>query len=521
MSLLVRMLGGMFGRRAAAKRPPAARTAPPAPDTAARFDSWKGLVLDACAAGRVKAAAGALLKDTPVPESPQQALAAVREVARPLLDACDAAGDAHTALDMEHWIYHRFVKKFEQASHYEACLRELEPPLASLGRKARTAPRPPPARRQRLLFQLHNMSYQAAHVELLCDLLSARLLAQPAEAAEIAVIGLAKGGVAPALLDLQRNFGIRLLVEKDDETPAGLMNAVAAQFDSDAFDHAVFVAPPPGLSYACARFGPERVGWLSMKFELGAFAELRHRYSFASGVRAARSVAGTTWLAAPPLMREAPPLQPSPGGPPPAVLAARRCGTVLYTVNREEKIADADYLAAVCSLLERFPQCSFVWTGRTEPASVRAFFERRGLASRQFFAGWVNPDDLLAHGDIFLDTPHLSGTVAARAMLLGQAVVSWSRSQSWINFFSTAMARDAASGANAAMLEAVAVSTARGLPLECDGPAAFEAVAARLVGDEDERRNYGALLRDVAHAYFLDGRSAAEAHFANFRGEPF
>jgi hypothetical protein len=57
---------------------------------------------------------------------------------------------------------------------------------------------------------------------------------------------------------------------------------------------------------------------------------------------------------------------------------------------------------------------------------VTDFFRDQGLSSRVKFLGWVDPRAALPHFDIFLDTPHLSGLVAAKAFLAGMPTVSLS-----------------------------------------------------------------------------------------------
>ncbi len=471
-------------------------------------------------------AEAAILFDEQVrtPDDPQEAQRLLEQAALPVFEACARVGDVATACAFEERTYRRLIRAFEEPAHYEACFSRVDAPLFQLGRAQRDAgacamPAVEAVGPRRLLFFVHTLGYESlAHVQLLADLIEAHVEATPEDGVNIGLVGVASGGPGPRVQRLRDRWNVRVWC-LPPQLPLHEMYGQAANLVySEGFGRLVFNSVPVGLSYASGLLG-ERLAWLSMKFELSCFEHLVHRCSFTSGLRQAREVAGRRWLAAPPLFRERAELQGS--GQPPAVLQqARRFGTVFYTVNREEKIRNPEFLEAVAAILRALPDSSFVWTGKQRHPGIEAFFESRGLGQRQFFAGWVSPDDLLLGADIFLDTPVLSGAVAARAVACGCPVVTWTDARSWVNFFMPAYRRDRRQGAALPFAAALDRLQDVGLPLECEDRSQYAAHAVRLAKSRALRREYGEALKGFALHYFFDRSRSAAGHIANLRGEP-
>lgn len=93
------------------------------------------------------------------------------------------------------------------------------------------------------------------------------------------------------------------------------------------------------------------------------------------------------------------------------------------TLAREEKLTP-EYLEAVARILQAHPEAGFVWTGRKERPDVRRFFRSKGLSNRQWFAGWVDPDEFVNTVDCFLETFPLGGLTTFTAMGHGIPIVS-------------------------------------------------------------------------------------------------
>jgi hypothetical protein len=448
--------------------------------------------------------------------SRERALEAVVNHAVPLLEHCLAARDRKTALNVEALVYDRLIKSFEDPAHYEACLSLIEEPLHRLGLLSRTAL--PPASEttpERLLLLVHNLQSDLAHIILLCDVLEAHLSEHPEDARRLALIGAAKREPSERIRRLTERFGLDIYVVASAKH-AEACEAAAAMVDRGETDRVIVVAPPTGIAYLTGRLHAYQLAWWSMKFELGCFKHLALRCSFSGGYREARLVNGVTWYRAPPLL--AIDLTLTPSSPlPPVLVQARKFSVVFYTVNREEKIRSPLFLSMVSQVLHAMPESCFVWTGRVAPDDITSHFQSQGVADRCFFAGWILPDSLLSLGDIFLDTPALSGTVAARAAVLGEPVVTLVNSQSWVNFFMAAMRQDQSTSGPDAMAAAISRIESSGLSLECESPEAYVDTAIRLARDLDLRKSYSEAVRLYAQKYFLRAKLSASEHLVNLR----
>lgn len=498
--------------------PAATPPAVPADGPEAEFQRLRGSLQALCSAGHCREAAMQFDHLARTPDRPHEAQRSMRELVLPILEACVRLGDAEIACKLEELAYGRLIRAFEEPAHYEACFGPIDATLHQLGRQAAqalTCSRGPAADPSRLLFFVHNLGNdRLAHVQLLADLLEAHLDAQPQDAPRIGIAGCVARELAPRIQRLVDRWSLRVWTLPTSMAPDRVLAHAAALLRTEGYGRLVVVSVPVGISFLTGLI-EEQVAWLSMKFELACFDRLKHRCSFTAGARQHRVIDGRDWWAAPPLF-SAPTELVASGQLPDALRQARRFSTVFYTINREEKIRNPLFLDAVASILQRLPDSSFVWTGRHPQPAIIEHFASRGLADRQFFAGWVVPDDLLTGADIFLDTPVLSGAVAARAVAVGCPVLTWSNSRSWINFFLPTYRRRS----EVAPTPAIQQIEARGLVLECATPAGFVDQALRLAVDPALRADYGAALRAFAAEHFFDRHRSAQAHLANLRGEP-
>lgn len=523
MSLLKRLLSSGLRPRPpapAAVTPPAAPGRPAAPAPAPTPQSLAREIEALRAGGDTRAAAKRFVASmsTP-PATPEAAAWQVEHIGVPLLQACLGNGDSDSACRLEAYVYGHLIKHFEDPAHYERCFAAIDGVLHAIGRRrAGTPPPAAPLPARRLLFFFHNMKDELAHLVLLADVLDAHLAGDPSDAVAIGVVGVTDAEPAPRLRALRDRHGIAL-----HALPPGATETVYDQaldvMRAEGYDRLVVVAAPIGLSYLSGRLGTGALAWWSMKFELGCFEHLDVRCSFVSGYRRERQVNGRTWHEAAPLMAVER-IAPS-GTPQPTVaLARQRHATLFYSINREEKIRNPLFLDMVARVLEAVPDAGFIWTGRNAPPEVDAFFAQRGLGDRHHFAGWVTPDDLVAGADIFLDTPVLSGTVAARAALDGRPVVTLAESHSWMNFFWPAWQAQAAQFQGSELAQAIASIEAAGLHLESPDPEQYVEQAVRLARDPALRREYGHAVGLFARRYYLSSATAAADHLHNLRSDP-
>lgn len=451
-----------------------------------------------------------------------QAQIMFRQIVLPVIDASAAHSNFSIACEAEYLAYTRLVKTFEDPEHYEFCFKLIEESMHDLGFRSRQSIplqidyESAPKSGKRLLFFAHNIGTEFAHLGLLSDLIDSYLTHNPQEASNIGIVG-GSGKVAAASIErLQKKWGLEIFRIRGTDLMYSLYAQACGVLVNQGFDRIVFVSVPFGISFVTGLLGASRVSWLSMKFELNCFQHLQNRCSFLAGRQRSRSVKGRLWHEAPPLMDVLPALSVS-STPPPALKAARRFKTVYYTVNREEKIKNPVFLDAVADILNKVEDSAFLWTGRQRLPQIDAFFSERNLSHRHFFAGWVNPDDLLEGGDVFLDTPVLSGTVAARAAARGKPLVTFAGSHSWLNLFKEAYDQDRENEDVKALRILIDRLVQSEIFIECANISDYVKQAVKLGQNPQLSVEYGRMLSKFAEHYFFNSYDSADAHFVNLR----
>jgi len=353
-----------------------------------------------------------------------------------------------------------------------------------------------------------------AHTKLLTDLIRSYLREYPHRATDIRIAGLAGSAVAPCFRALRDEFDISLTVFPVQAGLYPALQELARQVNDRGDERCIVVAVPLGLSFLSGLLHPERLAWLSIKFEISAFAGLVHRFSFTSGRRASKKISQTRWLSAPPLFALEPVVSDTPSLP--HLERITKYQQVFFTVNREEKIRNPEYLKAVSGILQALPTACFVWTGRKALPEITSWFHEHGVEDRCFFVGWIDPDALLSRGHIFLDTPELSGSIAAKSMACGIPVMSFQGAHSWVNFFHPVLNEELVAVDDTHPLMPVRRIVEHGLLLECASLKEYVEQAAKLARDQYLRQLYAEGMRSFARYYFMRNYVHACMHFENF-----
>jgi hypothetical protein len=328
-------------------------------------------------------------------------------------------------LALESAFYNQVVKVNETSAHYELCYAEFDPigrvygdvltdssQRVSHGNLAR-----------RVCYLLPNIDNDLAHIEFLYHVLKYH---PPKSDLDITVAGYAQDASPCASRFLSRLASEgRISLAKIPDSHTGRIQ-FARFFLDKVFSQLIVFSIPLQLSAWVRALGPELVTWVTTKFELSAFDELRNRVSFSGvpgQVGSAVPVSAKDWLrSSAAISRE-------------SVISydrSRRRGNKLVTINRSEKIRTHEFMTAVSSILISEPSATFAWTGRSRDPIVQRFFEDVGVAPRCKFIGWVDPEVTLGQYDIFLDTFGLSGLVATQAFCSGIPTVFFRNSRTWI-----------------------------------------------------------------------------------------
>ncbi|MFC7461422.1 hypothetical protein [Hydrogenophaga defluvii] len=452
----------------------------------------------------------------PIFESPIEAQEWLKSVVVPYLNECSASGRILEAEHLEQKAYAQAIKVFEDRGHYEASLRILHSALHSIGMRANAAVRSSSVGRDwrpaKLVFFVHNLSADLAHNELLCNVIRAYLTG--GGATSLRLLG---GGRKPAKCyeQLARDFGISVEC-LGMKSLYSMLDLVALQLEGNQSERCIIVAVPLGISYLCGQVPSQRLGWLSMKFEVDAFPSDFPCYAFTSSRRSCHYRGKVLWRTAPPLMVGTDLQLTSDKLSLSMLESLDGFEVVLFTINREEKIRNPQFLDAVSSILNANREACFVWTGRARVPEIDNYFRARGVLERTFFAGWVVPDALLRRGDIFLDTPRLSGMTAAKGVANGIPVLTFTGAHSWVNFFAEELNCPDVLKRNPLLAQAWMAMRDNGLKLECESVEVYVAQALRLIADHSVRSVYSDFLKKFASCFFNGDFDYANMHMNNF-----
>jgi hypothetical protein len=324
-------------------------------------------------------------------------------------------GDAERALAVENLIYQYFVKAIEDEAHYERVFSLWRDDMAALGRRFRS-PLAKAADTRGVGF-VFLAGVVLGHTEVLFRLFENRDAALPVRIYSL-------GACHPDFIARAQALGVA--VEAFDKT-GGMVDRLRwlrARFQADGVRTAVWVSAPTTVIFAFAMgLAPVQVMW-TLRYHPVRLPEIDGYITYGSWGEESRDFHGQRWTVCPV------PLALDPRTPTPDAVAALRARfpekVLLGTLAREEKIASPPFLETVARVLERNPQCGYVWTGRDMHPGIASFFEREGVAARCHYVGWVDTPLYAAILDVFLETfPLGCGITGYQAMGAGVPLVSY------------------------------------------------------------------------------------------------
>jgi hypothetical protein len=342
-----------------------------------------------------------------------------------LMEDALSSHDYDKFIQYEMFHYSEYIKKTEEKKHYEECLSDVEKMSERYGNVLKQkAAKYDGDSCNAICYFLPSIDNDLAHVEIL-----SRILAQhkPSDF-RILVAGYSSkidGCSSKFLTELEQSGQIDLIPLK--QTHASLVSFIT-WLNHYKVAHLIVMSVPTLIPAFVAALGSDRVTWFSSKFELECFPSLANRISCCGHEYQVEKIGNSTWHRMPAALD-------------PAKIPEFKKRKVidgscrLVSINREEKIKSPDFLRSVSSILQKNTKAKFFWTGRTEDTTIKSYFDNQGVGNRCHHIGWVNPVEALNEFDIFLDTPSLSGSVAATAFTAGIPLVTFRNSQSWIEFY--------------------------------------------------------------------------------------
>ncbi|MEY4316536.1 MAG: hypothetical protein RI902_344 [Pseudomonadota bacterium] len=334
------------------------------------------------------------------------------------------AGDYDRYLVLDNIFYNHEVKVVEDADHYQSMFTSIEKSSVEYGNILKKYSIESTALDfNKICYFLPTLDNDLAHIELLCAILETAV----DHNFDVYVAGFAseKNSIKSRLLtELEKNGKIKIVCLEFSHLD---VVSFIKWFCNSGISQLIVTSIPTLLVSFIEVFGSKMVTWFSMKFELNCFDKLINRMSFCGNGLFVDAKHGVTWLRNPP-----------------AIVGSQlewKKRVVdnqivrLISINREEKIRNPIFLEAVKSILKLNLNAQFYWTGRQCDKAIVEYFLANDLSDRTHYIGWVNATQIISEYDIFLDTPNLSGSIAAKAFASGMPVATFENSQSWIDFY--------------------------------------------------------------------------------------
>jgi hypothetical protein len=388
--------------------------------------------------------------------------------------------------------YSEYIKKIEEKKHYEECLTEVEKMSERYGEVIkREAPKHEGELSSAICYFLPSIDNDLAHIAILSRILTQH---KPSDF-RILVAGYSSktdGCSSKLLTELEQSEKIDLIPLK--QTHASLVSFVT-WLNRHKVGHLIVMSVPTLIPAFITALGSDRVTWFSSKFELECFPSLTNRLSCCGNEYQVKQIGNSTWHRMPAALE--------PTDIPEFKRRKITDGSCrMVSINREEKIKNPDFLKSVVGILRKNTKATFFWTGRTEDITIKSYFKNQGVGNRCHHIGWVNPKEVLNEFDIFLDTPSLSGSVAATAFTAGIPLVTFRNSQSWIEFFEPKFHQNIANDE----------TSKYALPLIADNYNDYIKMATSLIKDNNLYNTVSEYQKFAGTTHFLDKETLYHSH---------
>lgn len=320
--------------------------------------------------------------------------------------------------------FHSLVKQIETKENFENCYRKISEVTKIYGQiLSKSVNEYKINKSVKVCYFLPSLDNDLAHIEILYRILKSH----SDKSIQIYIAGYCADGIAKSNL-LNKLYTDKIIeiipISQKHESILQFLN----YFNENGFSQLVVYSAPTLLESFIAVLGDKKVTWFSSKYELECFDSLINRMSCCGSKFEVVKLGKSEWCRTQASI--------NPHLVPHFQLDNKDAKEVkLITINREEKIRNIVFLDSVSKILKHNLNANFYWTGRSQDSFIQQYFFKQGISARTHFLGWINPAEELNKYDIFLDTPNISGTIAASAFTAGMPVVTFKNSQSYIEFY--------------------------------------------------------------------------------------
>jgi hypothetical protein len=318
--------------------------------------------------------------------------------------------------------YIKEIKSNEDSLHYENCFNEINPYLEKYGRIVKNQlPKIKKNNKIKICYVLPSLDTDLAHIEVLFSILKNYTNRSNIE------IYIAGESSSPygchSKLITQLAFEKNIKIINFSHTHKGLADFLKLIIE-EKFSQLIIVSVPILLPFFITVLGANYVTWHTLKFTLNCFKNLKNGIC---GYKVNQNISShTQWHINNSVLNEKYKWN----------YEFKENNIIKFiSINREEKIKNTIFLEVVKNLLIAIPNSTFDWTGRNNDEFINSYFLKAGLIDRVNFIGWVDPLITLKNYDIFLDTPNLSGLIAASSFAAGMPTIFFKNSRNWIEAY--------------------------------------------------------------------------------------
>ena len=400
-------------------------------------------------------------------------------------------------LKLEAFGYSNLVKKFESKSHYERCFKIFDQVLDGFFQKNFFKKRIIKKKKNKVAFFIHNLSSMMAHVDLFCNFIKS-LNKENFIKYKIDIFSIGKQSVSQKLKNILFDRNVNVYCFEDLNTYGAFENLINF-YISGEYRNLIFLSVSNYLSYL-SKCLSGNVSWWVMKFPSNSYSDLKHKYvpfSFKDNINIEEN---NTYFY--------------------KNLAdfnnfkLEKCiftkkEIKFYSINREEKIRNDHYLNCIKLILNKYKNSTYSWTGKVQDDYITNFFKINNLKDRVFYLGWVNVNKTgLKLGDIFLDTPNLSGLISAQTFASGIPTVFFVNSNFYLNYYKNDLKKN---NFNNLIYEEIIDDWYSDLrsPEE-----RYINIVSKLISNENYYENYIKLSIDLTKKYLSSANEEADKLFA-------
>ena len=342
--------------------------------------------------------------------------------------------DFNSFIKLEELGYKKLIKNFEEDYHYERCLNIFDRAVNVNFEKGIFKKRKILKKENKICFFIHNVSSEMAHINLFYNFIDS-VYKKKINGYKIDIVTFGDSKKISKKLEILINRNnINIFSFKGRSNLYEMFEDLINFYIESGYQNMIFLSLPIYISYL-SKCLPNQISWWSMKYQIDIFPDLKQRY-VGGLLNKSKIDSKYKWINHGYFV----PKENTLGT---GIFNFDKNKIKFFSINREEKIKSPKYLSCVKQILNIIPNSQFYWTGRQEDKNIKSYFKDNNLDHRVFYLGWFNINEKgIKHGDIFLDTPNLSGIVATNNFSAGVPVVFFNDSNFYLNFHRNNLKKD-------------------------------------------------------------------------------